>query len=156
MKYFSLLFAALCFVGCHVTPIKPFEKPSEKTRLEMIGFKEEANEILDISLRQLIPERGHSLLKNNCISNSKRVPTGDLKSVKICYYLNLEKQTIQRKNVTTCRKSNYAKTEFYTAVLNKTGMFAVLWGGESNYLAGTLTHGLRHFVPNFSPCILAP
>ncbi|AUI84790.1 hypothetical protein TE101_20685 (plasmid) [Alteromonas macleodii] len=23
-------------------------------------------------------------------------------------------------------------------------------------LAGTLTHGLRHFVPNFSPCIIAP
>ncbi|WP_336150671.1 serine hydrolase domain-containing protein, partial [Alteromonas mediterranea] len=47
----------------------------------------------------------------------------------------------------------------YTALiqfvpLNKTGMFAVLWVGESNYLTGTLTHGLRHFVPNFSPCIL--
>ena len=23
-------------------------------------------------------------------------------------------------------------------------------------LAGTLTHGLRHFVSNFSPCIIAP
>jgi len=23
-------------------------------------------------------------------------------------------------------------------------------------LAGTLTHGLRHFVPNFSPCVIAP
>ena len=22
-------------------------------------------------------------------------------------------------------------------------------------LAGTLTHGLRHFVPNFSPCVIA-
>ena len=22
--------------------------------------------------------------------------------------------------------------------------------------AGTLTHGLRHFVPNFSPCVVAP
>ena len=23
-------------------------------------------------------------------------------------------------------------------------------------LAGTLTHGLCHFVPNFSPCVIAP
>jgi len=23
-------------------------------------------------------------------------------------------------------------------------------------LAGTLTHGLRHFVPYFSPCVIAP
>ncbi len=23
-------------------------------------------------------------------------------------------------------------------------------------LAGTLTLGLRHFVPNFSPCVIAP
>lgn len=128
MKYISLIFAALCLVGCQATQIKPFEKPSEKTRFEMIGFKEEANEILSISLRNLIPERGHSLLKNNCISNSTRVPTGGIKSVKFCYYVNLEKQTIQRQNVTTCRKSNYMKTEFYTATGEACGFTYILSG----------------------------
>ena len=145
MKYISLLFAALCLVGCQATQIKPFEKPSEKTRFEMIGFKEEANEILSISLRNLIPERGHSLLINNCISNSRRVPTGDLKSVKFCYYVNLEKQTIQRQNVTTCRKSNYMKTEFYTATGEACGFTSILSGFIDTF---TSTDLVREFNKN--------
>ena len=111
----------------------------------MIGFKEEANEILSISLRKLIPERGHSLLRNNCISNSRRVPTGELKSVKFCYYVNLEKQTIQRQNVTTCRKSNYMKTEFYTATGEACGFTSILSGFIDTF---TSTDLVREFNKN--------
>lgn len=138
MKYITILAIYFCLIGCAATQIKPFKEPTEKTRFEMAGFKDESDEILNISLRSLIPERGHILLKDNCISRSTKVPTGDVKSVKFCYYVNLAKQKIQRKNVTTCRKSNYMVTKFYTATGEACGFTNLLSGFIDTFTSNDL------------------
>lgn len=140
LKITVLFLILLTINGCNTTPVKPFGKTTQKIRFEMIGFKEEANQILSISLKNLIPVRGHHLINENCISREDTMPTGDKKSVKFCYYVNLSNQTIQRQNVTTCRKSNYMKTQYYTARGEDCGFTFLLSGLIDNFSATDLVN----------------
>lgn len=102
------IFIAFNLFACRSTPIPPLERSSEKIRFEMQAFKQESDQILNISLKNLIPEYGQGYLDKNCISRSKAMPTGVVKSVKYCYYVDFSKQTIFRVNATRCRIKQYS------------------------------------------------